>query len=381
MINSSESIQLLKGQRPVVGVLVNPGFFRKTKSNLFAAKLTQANEIAHCSIYFFSPGDIDWANQKISGSVLDAPEGKWRSGWLPFPDVLYDRFAGQKDKSIEKIRDRFHALPGIQFINSGKLEKWELHKRLSRYPHIRRYLPETVVYRQLKDIPSMLARYDSVYLKSSAGSGGRSVYCLARQGSGLIIRYYQKGVHHKRFTDNLNNLKSLLKSVIGKISDKIVVQQGIRLARYRGRCLDLRVLMVKDKNGIWRAVYNQARVAQKGAVITNLSLGGDVMNYGDIYPELKATYPRIPADEEIRGLCATIARHIEKEFGPFGEIGMDIAVDVSGKTWLLEANSKPCKLPEQVIEDTVGVSPQFLMTLQYARLLYARAQVSRYSSN
>ena len=51
---------------------------------------------------------------------------------------------------------------------------------------------------------------------------------------------------------------------------------------------------------------------------------------------------------------------------------MDLGVDEQGKIWFFEGNSKPSKLPEQVIEDTVGISPQFLMTLQYARTLYNR---------
>jgi hypothetical protein len=68
----------------------------------------------------------------------------------------------------------------------------------------------------------------------------------------------------------------------------------------------------------------------------------------------------------------TIACYIEKEFGPFGEIGIDIAVDKTGKVWLLEANSKPTKLPEQRIEDTAGISPQFLLILEYAKHLYSK---------
>jgi hypothetical protein len=111
-----------------------------------------------------------------------------------------------------------------------------------------------------------------------------------------------------------------------------------------------------------------------------LSLGGEVMNYSDIYPALKKRYPGIPTDKQIKDICMVIARYIEKEFGPFGEIGMDIGVDETGKVWLLEANSKPSKLPEQKIEDTVGISPQFLMTLEYARLLYSRKRATNRKS-
>ena len=61
--------------------------------------------------------------------------------------------------------------------------------------------------------------------------------------------------------------------------------------------------------------------------------GGEVFDYSALYPELRARYPCVPTDTEIRKAAITIARHIEKEFGQFGEIGMDLGVDEQGKIW------------------------------------------------
>ncbi len=358
--------------RPLIGVFINKKLLRKRNVTLFAKKLNQANKKAKCSIYFFSPEGIDWETQRISGYVLKGKQ--WLKRSASFPDIIYDRgtgFGHGEKAEVETLRARFKKFPGIQFINSCKLKKWQVHKRLSKHKAVRKYLPVTRFSRGIRDIREAVSQYGYIFLKSSGGSGGRSVFALEKYDQGFCFRYYRKGNHRKRYVSNLDGLRSAMKA-IGLKPDGVIIQQGIRLIKYRNRLMDLRVLMVKGKNGIWNAVYNQARVAKGGSVITNLSLGGEVMKYSDIYPALKRRYPGIPSDKQIKKACKVIVRYIEKEFGPFGEIGVDIGVDEAGKVWLLEANSKPSKLPEQGIEDTVGISPQFLMTLEYARLLFSK---------
>lgn len=358
--------------RPVVGVLVNKLFFFMPGGKLFAAKLMQANEKAPCSIYFFPPENIDWRSKRIKGYVY---QKEWVGGWWPFPHIIYDRGAGFKnlDKvKVDRIRQRFQRLPEIQFINSGRLEKWKVYEKLSRFDEVKKYLPETIIYRHFRDIREMLARHRTVFLKTSGGSGGRGVFSIENRSDGFYLYFYYAGTHHARVYPALNAIKPFLDRIT-RGGGPLVVQQGIHLVKLHGRRLDLRVLMVKDKTGDWRAVYNQARMAKKGAMVTNLSLGGSVTNYSDIYPALKASYPGIPEDGEIRHICARISRCIETALGPYGEMGMDVAIDEEGNAWLLEANSKPSKLPEKNIEDNTGISPQFLATLEYARLLYSRS--------
>jgi hypothetical protein len=273
--------------------------------------------------------------------------------------------------AVEEVRSRLAAEPGLQFINSGKLKKWQVHRKLVRHREVREHLPAAVWSRGLADIREALARHGFLFLKSSGGSGGRNVLALEKSGGDCRCRYYHQGRHRQRTLRHLSGLPAELKK-IGLAPGRVILQQGIRLVTYRGRPLDLRVLMVKDRQGRWSAVYNQARLARPGEAITNVSLGGEVRNYSDLYPALLKRYPGLPSDASIRELSGTIARCIEKEFGPFGEMGLDIGVDGKGRLWLLEANSKPSKLPEDGIEDTKGISPQFLMILEYARLLYRK---------
>lgn len=364
--------------RPLIGVFINKQKLQSKKTVLFSKKLNQANERTKCSIFFFSLENINWKTQTVKGYVLESRGIRWIEHRLPFPDIIYDRgtgFSGEENAAAEELRNRFKKMSGIQFINSCKLKKWKVHQKLSRHKAVKKYLPVTVNSHGIEDIKAMINKYNYLFLKSSGGSGGRGVFALVKRKHGFCYKYYNKGVHWKQNVSNLNGLRSEMK-IAGLRPDRVIIQQGINLIKYRNRPMDLRVLMVKDENGIWNAVYNQARVAPKGAVITNASLGGEVMKYRGIFPALKKSYTAIPSDKQIKGVCMTIARYIEKGFGPFGEMGIDIGLDSSGRVWLLEANSKPNKMPERGIEDTVGISPQFLLILQYARLLYSREKTS-----
>ncbi|MCR3921343.1 MAG: YheC/YheD family protein [Firmicutes bacterium] len=360
--------------RPLIGIFVNKRFFRNQNVTPFARKLAQANEKAKCSIFFFSSQHVNWKTNTINAYVIDSNNQQWLTCQQPFPDIIYDRATGigrDEKAAVEALRVRFKKLSQIQFINSCKLKKWQLYQKLSKHKTINKYLPATTNSRSIEDIKAMLAIYDYLFLKSSGGSGGKRVFALEKNENGYCFRYYHQGLHLKRHVSNLDDLRSEMKK-INLTPQRVVIQQGIRLLKYNNRPLDLRVLMVKNKNGDWKAIYNQARVAPKGAIITNASLGGEVKNFSDIYSALKKRYAKIPSDKQIKDICIIIARYIEKEFGVFGEMGIDIAVDETGKVWLLEANSKPSKLPEQGLEDTLGISPQFLMTLEYAKFLYAK---------
>lgn len=360
-------------KRPLIGVFVNDRFFWHQTGAQFAAKLMQANEIAQCTVCFFALPDIDWRKKEIMGTMFSRDERGLTRRLLPFPDIIYDRcvyLSDDQKTKLEEIRRRFKTISGIQFINSGKLEKWPVYQRLSLCREARDYLPDTVLFRHFDDLKYMLSRYDHIFIKTSPGSGGRGVISVERMRQCYQLSFYRHGAHRSLAASSFGDLRVCLSGMVGAKPEKMIIQQGVRLIKHYGRLLDLRILLVKNKFSQWIPIYNQARIAQKGAVITNLSLGGQVADYRDLTLDLEAQYPDLPSDTHVRDICVVLAGCIESRFGPFGEIGMDMAVDESGKIWFLEGNSKPSKLPEELIEDTVGVSPQFLMILEYAGFLY-----------
>lgn len=133
----------------------------------------------------------------------------------------------------------------------------------------------------------------------------------------------------------------------------------------------MRILVIKDKEGKWRAVNNWGRIAKEGYTITNLLVGGEVLLYSDMYPELCSSHTliKIPNEQEIGRVAIMLAEYIEKALGRFGEIGMDIGIDTFGRLWLIEANAKPHKDLDEEYDNFDKLPLRHLIIFEYAKYL------------
>jgi hypothetical protein len=175
--------------------------------------------------------------------------------------------------------------------------------------------------------------------------------------------------------NNLEELKATIDQFIAEKKDigraKFIVQQGIRLLKYQGHAMDLRILIGKNGKGKWKAINFYGRYTKGNSTITNHSAGGDVALYEGMVPSLKKAYPQIslPKKSELGNLAIKAGMLIDKEFGLFGEIGMDIAIDEKGKLWIIEANARPDKYIGIKIDNPTGISPQAYSVFEYAKYL------------
>ncbi len=361
---------------PVVGVFVNNRYLEDIEKGcppVSAQKHMQANEKACCLTYYFSIERINWVDNWIKGYTYIHSLNKWKYYRFALADVIYDRgvnFLDNEKLLVRHIRRQLDYHPKIRVINSRNyLGKWQLYNALAKYGEIKKYLPETILYSDFAALEDMLLRYDFVFVKASLGSRGREVLSIRRLREG-----YEVVSHQNRYRPILLRSKEGLKDHIeGMMGDRLyIVQQGIGLLKVNDRNMDMRVLIEKDGQGKWQAIYNQVRMARPGSTITNYSAGGDIANYSDVYPLLMegCDNDQLPDDKKIRETTIKIAEYIEKEFGPFGELGMDMALDDKGRLWFIEANTKPDKDPEPGLEDIQGISPQFLSVLEYGKYLF-----------
>lgn len=359
---------------PVVGVFINTRSLKlieKLNPPISYQKNMQANEEGNCLLYYFSIEDVNWVENKIKGFTFIKELNMWKHCWFPMPDVVYDRasrFEANQRLLVSHIRNQFRYHPRIHLINSGDaLSKWKVYKYLSKYPKIIGYLPKTILYKSFQDIINMLNEYKFIFLKASYGSKGRQVLSIEQIGEKYKISFYSHGLKYKLL--DMEQLQEFVNKFITRKS--YVVQQGCRLIKYEGRTMDMRVLINKDGSGKWKAIYNLCRITGKDATITNYYHGGRLADYEDIYPNLKRENPNIniPSYDEIVNATIKIATYIEKDYGSFGEIGMDMALDKDGKLWFIEGNAQPDKSPEPGLKKTEGIKPQWLNVLQYAKFL------------
>jgi hypothetical protein len=348
---------------PVIGVLETPRTLLRLLQNkdcFYETQHIKASILEGCLCYYFSNENINFEEETVEGITFSPALNKWQSFLFPLPNVVYDVgiFLTDELKPIgKKIRGELRNLPSIKFINNKNgLGKWELYEKLSKYKNIKHYLPETIIYTKKDDIRLMISKYNLIFLKSFHGSKGEEVLSIEQLDNGIKLNYYD-GYEEKLKELVLNNIEEL-DSIIDEFfgEEDFVIQQGIRLLKYEGCKFDLRILLQKNEKGIWQSSYIQCRIAKKNINITNTSAGGMSLIYEKAYPILcNSNYiDSVPDSTKLTEAAFKIAGYIEREFGLFGELGMDIAIDTSGNIWLLEANAKSDKDIDETYCDLYG---------------------------
>ncbi|MCY3771165.1 MAG: YheC/YheD family protein [Gemmatimonadetes bacterium] len=294
----------------------------------------------------FDAADVDSGEGTVEPATV--VDGRWvECGREPFPTVIYDR-APVLDPAGSPAADRARGLfdrSGIPFVNPRSfirlaVDKLETCRSLAAgavaVPHT-----ECLDERALRHF---LVRYDHVYIKPRAGSRGTGVMEIVRGGGGrhvirtLAATYEIWGARPAR--DRVMELAGRFREE----SRGFLVQQGISSEPADNRRFprfDLRLLMQKTGQARWILTGLAARVSQTAGPTANLSNGA---RSEEAEPVLDAVYGR-PLRKEIlrRAAEASFAACgiLESEFGPIGEVGLDIVPDAAGTPWIIEINARP----------------------------------------
>lgn len=203
---------------------------------------------------------------------------------------------------------------------------------------MRRYMPETRRMTR-RSVKSMLRKYSMVYVKPVVGSLGIGVMKVEKRGRGL---QYQNGTVRRSFPDFLSGYAPIVRASGGK---RYMVQQGIRMARYRGRPFDIRVMVQRWPGGGWKATGWAGRLAHPRKIVTNGSQGGTIYPVSTLLRDSRPLLARI----ERVGLQA--ARRLGAVYPGVAEIGLDFAIDRLRRPWILEANTRPDPCPFTKLPD------------------------------
>ncbi|MCL6617547.1 MAG: YheC/YheD family protein, partial [Anoxybacillus ayderensis] len=287
--------------------------------------------------------------------------------WVPFPHVMYDRgasFQSEQKSLVQHIRTTMRNNANIKFINElDYLGKWELYERLRDVPTVRHHLPETMKYKSFEDVLTMINQHNYVFVKSFYGSRAREVMSIMKRENVFEVMFIKN--------DNLMveqmNVEQLKQHIESFTKHKpFLIQQGILLMTFQQRPFDIRILMLKNGEGRWEPIYDLINLAEEHSSITTVC-DNRQYDFKAIYSSLCETYRTVPSIAHLHTFAKHVCEAIEKKFGHFAEIGLDVGIDKSGHIWLIEANSKPEKYPGPDLPLYVKQpSRSFMATIDYA---------------
>lgn len=219
-----------------------------------------------------------------------------------------------------------------------EMGKYLLYQFFRRNATIRKYLPAT---RRLteKSFREFVNKYGMVYVKPSGGSRGVNVLKVWKESEQVHVK------HTTRSKRTFQNVDAAFRHITRLRNGKAyIIQQGIRLAKVKGRPFDIRVMMQRSKpGGEWLYSGMVAKVAGPSSVVTNVALSkGYVITVQQALKQsLGWKSKRIEQMvEELKRVGRIGARHFDNYQG-YRELGFDMAVDVNGKLWMIEQNTAP----------------------------------------
>ncbi len=337
---------------PVIGILTtgftgSPSLPFGVRSQLFRNFLIAGQEDKPY-FFVFTPEMVDWQRRTISGWFYRRNKTGtylWSRHKVPLPDVVYERIPNRKAESLPQVkecRNRLQRIAGSRIFNQGFFNKWSIHELLAHDPVVGKYVPETALSPSVENIQRMAEAHQIVYLKPSGGSLGIGIFRITRDPDGRYFCRFRNG--EKNVLLRFYSLRKMIQHLFGKQPSsfqRYLVQQGIRLIRYKGRPVDFRVHMHKDRNGKWKVVGIGAKAAGFGSITTHVRTGGSLFSANQLLESIFGTNAHIVISG-LKRVSIQIAEALEeKTNGPLGELGMDIGVDQDGKIWLFEINSKP----------------------------------------
>ena len=360
---------------PLLGILTisRPGTtpFVGGQNESFTEILEVANEM-RCAAFVFNPFEIDWSKKAVWGYRFNskANPGEWERQICPLPSVIYNRIPNrtlENREDIIPILDTLKRKYGSRFFNPFFLDKWQTHRILFNNDKTRAFLPET---HQLKDpaiLSDMMSRYLSVYLKPKASSLGNDIFKINMTGT-KMFRFVHQTLAQAPREGIMRDCRDILRELpeTGEESGYLV-QQAIPLACFRNRPFDLRLLVQKDRNGKWRKTGTAACIAGEGSITTHILYGGSRFHADSVIREAAQnhgfSYKKV--QKELKKIVFLFPRIIEYAYRQsFGELEMDIGIDVKGRVWFFEANSKPFRFDEKLLR-----AKSLVRLIQYVRFL------------
>jgi len=227
---------------------------------------------------------------------------------------------------------------------SIKRDKWLQYRLLRNGSSLAGRLPETQLLRK-NALSKMLHHYRSVVLKPRAGSYGRDIVFIRRNGANNYRVHNESNAVTMRDTDKLH--KWLRKKHRGH---GYIVQRRLQLAQIGHKPFDIRIMVQRKKgaSSTWNVTGSYAKVATQGYLVTNVS--------SRTLPVLEALKLARIGDRSLLVQAERIARLAAERLGQrypqLRQIGFDIGIDRNRRIWIIEGNYHPDLRPFRLLRDS-----------------------------
>lgn len=331
---------------PVVGILT---FLHVMKNGDFSGYVPYALKMNDIGLlYVFGPRSIDSDSRTISGYTYSKAQNFWHERAFPFPDVVMDRIYPNLPKTHKELETVMG--PNKIFNKHTLINKINFYKSLQTDSILKNYIPDTKRLSNLPSLEYMLDKYPEIFIKPVNGMKGKEIYLLSKTNGNIMCKYLGRNSCETQIFHGSEEFLDLLASK-SKRKRQYILQAAISRMKYKSQPFDFRVMAVKNGSGHWATPAIFTKLAEPGGFITNISSRGQYLSLSTLMEDIES---KLPYNQKhlvtlLSNLSTRTASILDKNFGPLGKLGIDIAIDVFGKPWLIEANGNPGLMPKAAL--------------------------------
>ncbi|TYQ16894.1 UNVERIFIED_CONTAM: YheC/D-like protein [Acetivibrio alkalicellulosi] len=358
---------------PVVGVFISKkqiNLMRDQTPNYKIVELAQANKVAKTILYFFSIEDVNIVEKRIEGTYYDDQTGLWKVKTFPFPHVLYNRRSeGANNKKINLFKQELKKI-GSKKINAIEdFNKWDVYKKLSTFENMKGYLPFTVIYEKPVDLLNMFKVSRSLFLKACTGRRSKRVIKINKEENG---GYKISSFTEKLMVEKVSNFNLLVKKVNEFFcGQKFIIQKAIDILRIDDCVFDMLGEIQKNGKGDIEITGVVVRLGARFSPVTSIRTTGTIYKLSEFFKDILhySDDMLLELESKVEKFLLTAYTCIERAYGDFGEMGIDFTLDVYGKLWFIECNSKSAKEAFYRSHGKDSIRKVFLNPLLYAKYI------------
>lgn len=360
----------------------NPPFLNRS----FYRKLCLLGGKSGLTMFVFTPSGIHRLEGTVAGFAFDSAANGWKAREYAMPDVVYDRCFFSSGKQFADYREAVEILRDASaiFLGSGLKGKWDVQQMLESDGQFDSCLPKTEPMRGVRSAVEWLKERSAVLLKPQAGSQGRGVLLVQRTEAGGPRQHAPESAGSAEPAFTVRGRDSRNRRVERSFADAAellrwlqrftakrdyLLQQYLLLQSPSGAAYDVRSLVQKDGSGRWQLTGMAVRLGQSGSLTSNLHGGGKVEPALGFLTGAFGAAKAKQISGELERLSTLIPAALERHHGRLAELGIDFGVDIDGRIWILEVNSKPGRSIFSYLRDTAAQYKALANPIQYARYL------------
>ncbi|CAM3896162.1 YheC/YheD family protein [Alicyclobacillus pomorum] len=275
---------------------------------------------------------------------------RWQSADVSLPGVVLRRSGTSRNvapRIVTEDLNYFNAEGCLHTLPLTCSNKWVFYRKMSESAQLRDHLPGTHFVQSKDEVHRLLHQYGDIYVKPLNGARGVSIFRL------YLVNQMPLAIWERRVKrsgrSNLHDVE-VVERELPTAADfdrfwratgfqRCLVQETIRVPRTReGRPFDFRWLIQCTHD--MEVMARVARIGDVKSVTTNIHTGGRAVPAEQAVAHVSPHH----IDEVIAAVdrvALAVAKRLQRLYGPFAEVGIDLALRNSGEVVVFEVNPTP----------------------------------------